>query len=144
MLMPSIWFAASLLATHNGRPWIAITIITVIFLGLPAQVDADGNSLLKQCGGLVAHLDRVDQEVSIPRASDHGFCLRFMQGITQTNTLYQRLAGQQALFCLPGNGLQNGQAARIVVKYLRERPGDLHKHEFLLALGAFKEAFPCD
>jgi len=35
------------------------------------------------------------------------------------------------------------QAARIVVKYLKEHPGDLHANGVILTVAALKEAFPC-
>ena len=126
-------------------------ILTGILLVLlfPAWAVADGNRLLKDCGRLVAFLDGAAADTSgdvLDLLKKHGevsFCLGLMQGITQTNLLYQRDLGENAEFCLPAGGITNGQAARIVVKYLRDHPEDLHRHEFVLAFWAFKEAFPC-
>jgi hypothetical protein len=53
------------------------------------------------------------------------------------------LLNKKALFCTPESGITNDQAARVVVKYLREHPERLHEKESLLAMAAFAEAFPC-
>jgi hypothetical protein len=109
---------------------------------LPASAFADGNELLKQCGTVVAFLDGAEADISKDGLVQ--FCAGFMQGITQTNLVYQKVLNNNAQFCLPTGGVTNGQAARIVVKYLRDHPEDLHRNEFVLAFWAFKEAFPCN
>lgn len=116
--------------------------IVVGILLLPASAFADGNELLKQCGTVVAFLDGA--KVDISKDGLVQFCFGFMQGITQTNLVYQKVLNDSAHFCLPDGGVTNGQAARIVVKYLRDHPEDLHRNEFVLAFWAFKEAFPCE
>ncbi len=127
---------------------VILTGILLVLL-LPAWAFADGNRLLRQCGSLVAFLDGAPADTSgevLDLLEKHGevsLCLGFIQGITQTNLLYQRVLDENAQFCLPAGGITNGQAARIVVKYLRDHPEDLHRHEFVLAFRAFKEAFPC-
>ena len=73
-----------------------------------------------------------------------GFCLGLMQGITMSNRLQQASKPSALpLFCIPEDGIENGQAARIVVKYLREHPQHLHLDDFTLAVSAFQEAYPC-
>jgi len=71
------------------------------------------------------------------------FCAGFMQGITNTNLLYQTILKSDAQFCLPDWGISNSYAARIVVKHLRDYPEELHRNEFVLATWALKVAFPC-
>ncbi len=61
-----------------------------------------------------------------------------MQRMTQTNLAYQSVLNDNAQFCLPAGGITNGQAARIVVKYLRDHPEDLHRNEFVLAFGPLR------
>jgi len=71
------------------------------------------------------------------------FCAGFMQGITNMNLLYQQVLKSDAQFCLPELGISNGQAARIVVKHLRDYPEELHRNEFVLAIWELNVAFPC-
>ncbi len=95
-------------------------LIVIGILLLPASAVADGNELLKQCGTVVAFLDGAEADIS--KDGQVQFCLGFMQGITQTNLAYQKVLNVNAQFCLPTGGVTNGQAARIVVKYLRIIP----------------------
>jgi hypothetical protein len=120
---------------------VKILIAAGVLLYLPASAVADGNDLLKRCGAVIAFLDGVTIEPA--KNVDISFCLGFMQGISQTNLLYQQILKGDAQFCLPAGGITNGQAARIVVKSLRDHPEDLHKGEFVLAVWALKDAFPC-
>ena len=45
--------------------------------------------------------------------------------------------------CFPEKGIDNGQATRVVVKYLKNNPALLHEDEVLLIILAFLEAYPC-
>jgi Rap1a immunity proteins len=116
-------------------------ILTILMLLIPSWCHADGNTLLKQCGLLVSFMDGGKPDVA--SSGDLMFCAGFMQGIMNMNRLYQRVLKSDAQFCLPEGGIPNGQAARIVVKYLREFPEELHRNEFVLAFWAFQAAFPC-
>jgi hypothetical protein len=97
---------------------------------------------LKQCSVFVSVADGV----KLPNIDtiEGLYCAGFMQGIINTNLVYQQVLKSSSQFCLPPDGITNTQAARVVVKYLREYPEELHRHEFVLALWAFKAAFPCE
>ena len=113
--------------------------MVLIGLLLAGNAFADGNRLLEQCTNAVNYADgarKIDYEKL-------GFCLGFMQGLTNMNQLYEvSLDRKNVLFCTPRE-VTNGQLARVVVKYLKEHPEDLHLHEATLAIAAFVEAFPC-
>jgi hypothetical protein len=51
--------------------------------------------------------------------------------------------GTQTVFCLPTQGIVNSQAVRIVARYLREHPAELHYQARTVASLALAEAFPC-
>ena len=77
------------------------------------------------------------------------YCLGFLQGTRLMNDYlntpslkYGFLGAKYALFCQPKIST-NAEAARIVVKYLRDHPERLHEDEFILALAALNAAFPC-
>ena len=116
-------------------------ILIVLMLLLPAWCHADGNELLKRCDLLVSYMDSEKPDVSL--SGEMMFCAGFMQGITNMNLLYQQVLKSDAQFCLPELGISNGQAARIVVKHLRDYPEELHRNEFVLAIWALNVAFPC-
>ena len=116
-------------------------ILIVLMLLLPAWCHADGNELLKRCDLLVSYMDSDKPDVSL--SGEMMFCAGFMQGITNMNLLYQQVLKSDAQFCLPELGISNGQAARIVVKHLRDYPEELDRNEFVLAIWALNVAFPC-
>ncbi len=120
--------------------------ILAIFLTLGAasssEVRASGNELLAECNLVIRMMD----DGVAPSAREGpkvGRCLGMMQGITSLNMVYQVKDRDSALFCLPSNGISNGQAARIVVKYMRDNPSELHNEQSLVAIAAFIDAYPC-
>ena len=118
-------------------------ILIVFILLVPAWVYADGNTLLKQSGLAISLMDGPKPKLSTESFGEMMFCIGFLQGITNLNLVYQNVLKSNAQFCLPEDGIENGQAARIVVKFLRNYPEELHKHELALSILALKEAFPC-
>ena len=113
----------------------------VLPLVFTAQANADGNELLQKCNKAVQFMDNPPQN---PDFGSIGFCLGMMQGITNLNSVYEVRLSEEALFCGPENGINNGQATRIVVKYLKDNPQALHQHEGVLAIAAFMDAYPCE
>jgi len=122
---------------------IALLVLIGLFL-LPswsfADGDSDGNKLLSDCGQLIMLLD--GQSVDQSGSEGIAFCLGLLQGLLHMNQLYEHHLKGAALFCSP-TGTTTGQAARIVVKYLRDHPEELHKRNSVLAFIALRNAFPC-
>jgi anti-sigma regulatory factor (Ser/Thr protein kinase) len=46
-------------------------------------------------------------------------------------------------FCVPDSGIPVIQAMRVVVKYLKEHPEQLHEDGMGLTVAALKDSFPC-
>jgi hypothetical protein len=122
-------------------------IVLMLFVSLNANVSAaDGNKLLANCNAAIATIDS-------PSATNvtfgAGLCFGLMQGILHMSQMYQvhlvdnmRLERKNILMC-PPISVTNGQAARIVVKYLRDHPEELHNFDTFLAFNALADAFPC-
>ena len=130
------------LVSHNKMIGFLIT-IGLLSLSLPAWSIADngdGNKLLSDCGPLIAFLD--GESVDENKSHGIGFCLGLMQGMLHMNQFYEYQLKGAALFCAP-NSMTNGQAARIVVKYLRDHPEELHQPDSVLTFTALRAAFPC-
>jgi len=130
------------LVSHNKTIGFLI-IIGLLSLSLPAWSIADngdGNKLLSDCGPLIAFLD--GESVDENKSHGIGFCLGLMQGMLHMNQFYEYQLKGAALFCAP-NSMTNGQAARIVVKYLRDHPEELHQPDSVLTFTALRAAFPC-
>jgi hypothetical protein len=106
---------------------------------------ADGNQLLSQCTTFLQLVDGTSNGSTTSLESfGAGTCAGMLQGITTTNKVYESTGrSKDLLMCLPRSGIQNGQAARVVVSYLNDHPQDLHGDEVLLATLALRDAFPC-
>lgn len=102
----------------------------------PATSHANGAQLLSQCNSVIRVLDgdRLEDPIGA------GYCMGLMQGIIETTRFYQDR--DKSLACLP-EGLEKGQAARVVTKFLNEHPERLHETSALLAIVALATAFPC-
>ncbi len=94
-----------------------------------------GNHLLTTCNAFV-------KEPPVADSFDVGYCVGFISALVSLQSYYVAV-GASPLFCLP-DGYNNGQGARVLVKYLVDHPESLHKRDINLAVHAFQVAFPCD
>ena len=117
-------------------PLIGVFMI-LLSLSLPAQ--ADGNYLLKRCQAALDFPESRQDGLRAPMA----YCYGLLQGIRELNRLYERKGTDLAYFCTGGRRLDHQEAAQLVVDYLRARPDQLYRGESVLAVQAFRQAFPC-
>ncbi len=108
-----------------------------------AETKNDGNDLLEQCSLAEAFADGKNKNLDVSKSYDIGFCLGMMNGITSTAIFHQYALKRTGLGCLPEGGITNGEAVRIVVKFLRANPSMLHLKGSLLAMTALTNAYPC-
>ena len=100
---------------------------------------ADGNKLLSQCQSAEHFMDTHQ----VRDANAIGFCLGLVQGVRNTMTILDTGLNPSMHTCWPPDGIDNGQAVRIVVQYLKRSPERLHEDEVFLSMLAFRAAFPC-
>ncbi|MFL6437689.1 MAG: Rap1a/Tai family immunity protein [Terriglobales bacterium] len=92
----------------------------------------DGNRLLQQC----------DEE-------SRAFCSGYVAAAMDSNNTF--LNSMQAtmkqhvspMYCLPKDGIDLGQAVRIIVKWLHNHPEKLHLRGDTLVWESLRDAFPC-
>jgi hypothetical protein len=126
------------------NPKTIAVLVVVGLLSMPGWCIADdGKKLLADCE---AGINIADENVKSPDTSKSyggGRCLGFLQGVIEMHEFYRvdRPKGD-SLFCPPDDATYV-QYARIVVKYLRDHPEELHKDDFVLAVKALVVAFPC-
>ncbi|MNO49574.1 hypothetical protein D3C76_399290 [compost metagenome] len=120
------------------KAWIGVVVL-VGTLASGSAIAQDGNKLLDYCQAAIRFDDtkKVDEEVSI------GYCLGLMQGVRSLIVYTNTGIPIEKQTCLPLSGISNGQTARVVVKYLKENPEQLHQDEGILTLLALRHAFPC-
>lgn len=130
---------------HLG--WCAAMLVVVANASLAAEpvvVISDGNSLLRICRIAIDVYDgRPAQGNAVEQGAASIACANFMQGVTHTNLFYQAAPRAAPAACLPNDGISNGQAARIVIKFYQENPEHLHEPAALGTIYALSKAFPC-
>jgi hypothetical protein len=91
----------------------------------------DGNQLVSDCK---------NSETAF--GFDEGKCIAFVIGVENGFEMAYVVQGIQKPICLP-SGVTNGQAVKVVVKFMKNHPEDLHQPAVSLTLKALIEAFPC-
>jgi hypothetical protein len=125
---------------------VLILIAALVFCFSNQALADDGSNLLAQCNVAVDIMDGKKLTADVQGSVDAGnsmYCFGLLQGVIRLNKLYEVSLRKNALFCTPNSIITNGQAARIVVKYLKEHPEMLHEPDFAVTINAFINAFPC-
>lgn len=125
---------------------IAAAVALVGLLGGGAMAEDlanDGNYLLGNCTIAKRYMDETPVKATEADFFRGGFCLGVVEGVRNTMLLLESLIDKSRRTCFPEKGINNGQAVRIVLKYLNEHPADLHQDQTYLALMAFRDAYHC-
>ena len=131
---------------------LANRIIATILLLFTAFIPAagyvevhDGSGLLQKYNNLIRIFEEGVKESKQTEnmLADASFCSGMMQGMTNTIIFFDAFQVTQNIVCLPENGISNGQAAKVVIKYLQEHPEQLHVADSGLAFLALMDALPC-
>jgi hypothetical protein len=98
-----------------------------------------GNELLEQC----KYIEKYDNK----SLAGNDFqqlhqCISYVAGIRDTLLIADPKKWTKYI-CLPTTQISDGQAARIILKFLKDHPEMLHKHKAVLAMMAFMKAYPC-
>ena len=121
---------------------VLILFIALLLIAPTSFAESNGSSLLKKCNAALQFMDG-EPSAEFEVVGDASFCLGLMQGIRATSQIHRIEFGEKTLFCEPETGIDNGQAARIVVKFLKEHPEMLHHNDSVLAIAALVKAYPC-
>ncbi len=117
---------------------IVFGVVFLVFTSAFAEEKLDSTYLFQACRAAVKQFD--DEKISAEEASDAGFCGGYIIGIA--DGLQIAVERKKVKICVP-HGVTGEQTARIVEKYLRENPQELHKPMRTNAIAAFSKAFPC-
>ena len=136
-----------------GRCFTALVALTVFILGAKAATATD--ELLTTCKTAVATIDSKGQDIEVSRGIEAMKCFSYLNGFSDGYTMglvvaSTRLAKQGLKVTLRDLQTSCGwqetpaiQKARILVKYLEERPERLHRPGALLTEEAMSFYFPC-
>jgi hypothetical protein len=107
-----------------------------------SQAEGDGNELLEHCQVAVDYFDG-DESKSVWKA--HA-CIGYVTGMLDMNQAYDSdefKHKDKKYFCRPQRA-SNGQIVRVVLKYLKNNPQNLHATKNYSVIIALKQAFPCN
>jgi len=131
--------------------WLfALLLVVGVSLPGPAANIKDGNDLLDACRDADKSPDEMKTQDQLRRSM---MCLGYITGVAdgikvatqvneQINEKPRNLGDWGGLFCAPDE-VKVGQVLRVVVKYLRDHPGELHNPSADLIVAALNAAFPC-
>lgn len=120
-----------------------LSLISVILFTSPSALGQDklefpqqtGNSFLRVCSavetGPQSHTEIEHAAACV------GYATGFIEGIE-----YLTVIKSPKPFCVPAK-VENGQAVRVVLKYVREHPETAHLPTAQLMVKALREAYPC-
>jgi hypothetical protein len=118
---------------------VGLTLFTVSMSSYGSDRLGDGNYLLGQC----QELEKVDKGGDFDLAK-FNYCFAVIKGVRDAVDVYS--SDEKVPFYLracPPTEMQLGQAARIVIKFLKENPDRLHEPDSHLAMSAYWGAYPC-
>lgn len=110
--------------------------------GVFAATLNDGNFVLSNCKATLRVMDTNKMKAADDQLG-MGQCLGLVEGVRNTLMYLNGSIERKLQICWPQDGIQNGQAVRILVKYLDDHPADLNKDQTLLTMLAFADAYPC-
>jgi len=106
-----------------------------------ASATPTGTDLVNACGAAVRALDGT--QLSANESEQALWCGAYMSGLVDGFGVSPPGVNGRQVLCLPEQGIDNGQAIRIVTKWLREHPEHLHESGRMEAMIALTKAFPC-
>jgi hypothetical protein len=119
------------------------TLIALLLLGSgSAWGQMDGNFILQDCGNIVKQQDG-GAELDTLAMTKGLFCVGYVAGLNDAFRMAPTLSRSQPFYCPPERGISNDQVVRIVVKYLRDNPAQIHESARGSVLIALSRAFPC-
>lgn len=102
--------------------------------------ESDGNKLLTDCSIAIKVMEDGSKEPT--QITSTAYCLGHVRGADDMHNLYRAISKSEPLYCLPSE-VTTGQMVRIIVKYLKETPENLHLDGTMLIATALRGAYPC-
>lgn len=114
---------------------LLVTAVFIPLAGANADAGSSGNQMIPGCRLLM-------DEKSLIRSVDDGMRVGECAGVITTLYYVAKGLPSSARFC-PPSSVTVGQAARVIVKYLDDKPELLHGDFRDLAIQALRRAWPC-
>lgn len=121
------------------KTWIA-GVVLVMCAG--SAIAADGNEFIGECKQAVAALDSTEWPQGTSKIK-FGHCIGVVEGVMNTMSYMNNRLDPDVRVCWPAKPITNGQATRIVVRYMEQNPALLSEDAALLTIKALMQAYPC-
>lgn len=111
-------------------------LFALFFILTLSPVWADGNQLLENC-------QKWETETKdLVEAAQSGMCMGMVQGVTDEILFMNPSMPKNLQVCLPEK-ITSGQIIKIVIKYLKDNPEQLHLSEAQFIHGVLLTTYPC-
>ena len=120
----------------NRAILVVLAVISTSSLRANPFVDDSGNTVLRACN---TYLDGIKKSTELQQLTDTfstGYCGGLAVGVA-------RALQYTGKICTPDTATQ-GQAIRVIVKYLEDHPERLHEDGPIMASEALINAWPCE
>jgi len=132
------------LTTKNSVVAVFLLLLATV---VPSVAESRGNEVLDKCQTSL----RFYENNGAPPGEhfDAGWCIGWINSALELNHLnaewldMTKVKSGLIQFCTPVDGIPVIQAVRIVVKYLKNHPEQLHENGMGLTVAALKDSFPC-
>ena len=120
---------------------LCLAFASLTFVSNAKAQGQDGSFFLRACNAAEKQSDgtQLSQEESLLAL----YCASYVSGFLDAMSLTITTTKGNKIVCMPDRGITNDQAARILVKYLRENPETLHQSGRTSLYVALAKAFPC-
>ena len=120
---------------------ISPLILLALALSMPLSAFAQtraiaGNEFLRRCDGPFTN--------EMERLAFTSYCTGFIQGLQQMQHIVIGLRSVPPLYCEPTETGSYEQLERVIVKWLKSNPEQLHRDARVLITVALMQAFPCE
>lgn len=115
-------------------------IIFIFSISSNAMAERTGNDLLRGCNAIIAEIEK--KQISTDDMIVSIFWTGYIAGYIDNSVLYETITKNGA-YCIPEQGVENGQAAMIIANYLKNHPNELHESARVCIFLALADAFKC-
>ncbi len=115
--------------------WLGLVLWPMSALGQTIQIDKSANAALPLCLKMLRLLDNRATLLTTGEAWEAGYCTGMVRSTLQ-------MAVSLNITCYPKT-VTGEQAVRVTIDYIRRHPSRTNEDFEILALEAFKEAWPC-
>lgn len=119
------------------KAFVAAVALVGMSFGATQAHAGTGNEMAESCRAFL------NEKTPSSQYFNAGICAGFVTGVTDTLVLARISSPATIAICIPREGFTMGQAARVLLKYFDDHPETLNENASMLAVTAYRAAYPC-